>query len=401
MGLAPELREKIWIEALKHEAEGRVVFYDHTFGNHGPRIIPRKQLVSTMAGICRETRRFAQEFYSVQLKVYRMRPVDKLSFSGPKFLDGSTRRKLNREVWYAETTPEAEAGTVYLRPETDFLVKIGNGHDGFAPSFLRLHEWETEGYEGPFARFISARLATSELAAVRNLVVAEVSIRDNMRPDGLGDHPFWNERTSRSRFVADRYWRRSEFPNANRWLHCWVPDMGERVGFGVVPEWIWPFVGLLRDLGQHGGVERLDIREWRPSLIWEHSDLGDMCTDVVLDPARRIELCDRIHSLIDGDEAQRAKYRAQTQGYPTRLNQAQCEYCFRLNNAPHQPMGGPPGGDGVQVDDPKFYDEKAERFRVKVAQDIDGQYLQHLRTHYLSAHGLIYDHEALVEGEYK
>lgn len=92
----------------------------------------------------------------------------------------------------------------------------------------------------------------------------------------------------------------------------------------------------------------------------------------------------------------------QTRGYPTRLDQAQYTYCFRLNVTPHQPKRGPHLGDSTVEDDPKFYDEKAERFRAKVMQDLSGQYMQHLHTHYLlEGRPGIFDHESLVEGEYK
>ncbi|KAK8094995.1 hypothetical protein PG997_001680 [Apiospora hydei] len=179
MGLAPELREKIWKEALELEAENRVVFYDHTFDSHGPRIIPRKQLVSPMMGICRETRRFARLFYPVQLKVYRMRPI-------------------TVEVSDVFPIPD-EAGAVYLRPESDHFVTI---QKGFAASFLRVRD-ETE----PFAQYISSRLDGDMLAMVRNLVFAQV-YEPLLRPDGLSDGCGDNETTSYQR----RHWNNTLSP---------------------------------------------------------------------------------------------------------------------------------------------------------------------------------------------
>lgn len=89
------------------------------------------------------------------------------------------------------------------------------------------------GIEGPYAHFISARLAMNELASVKNLVVAETSTHASMGPDGLAIYPMWTERTSYSHTAADVLWRRSEFPNANHWLHCWAPDMREGAAFSA------------------------------------------------------------------------------------------------------------------------------------------------------------------------
>ncbi|KAK8133338.1 hypothetical protein PG984_005350 [Apiospora sp. TS-2023a] len=328
MDLAPELREQIWQAALEKEAEGRVVLYDHTFDNHGPRIIPRKQLVSTVMGICRETRRFAREFYSVHLEVYKMRPVDMTLPTGPG----------------------------------------------------------------------CSRLGLNVLATVRNLVYAQ-AYPASWGPDGLGTTYWSSEGAIQTHDQASVCWRRNRFPNADRWLHCWVRNSRETARFGWFFELFWEFIGLFRDLGHHGSVENLDIREWRPSAIWEDGE-DHMCSDAIIDSERRVELCDRVHSLINGDEAQRSKYRTLTKRYPTRLGQAQCGYCYRLNNAPHQSMGGPVEADDAEEDDPEFYDEKAEQFRARVAQDVDGQYMEHLRAHYLPEDRTSFDYEALIEGEF-
>ncbi|KAK7976936.1 hypothetical protein PG988_004426 [Apiospora saccharicola] len=360
MDLAPELREQIWQAALENEAEGRVVLYDHTFDNHGPRVIPRRQLVSTIMGICRETRRFAREFYSVHLKVYKMRPVDMTLPTGP----GWSREDDNSGIF-----PDA-------RPFT-----------------------RTAKDKDPFAQFISSRLGLNVLATVRNLVYAQ-AYPASWAPDGLGPTYWSGEGAIMTHDQASICWRRNEFPNADRWLHCWVPYSREIARFDWFFELHWEFIGLFRDLGHHGSVENLDIREWRPSTMWE-AGAWHGCSDVVIDSERRVELCDRVHSLINGDKAQRLKYRTQTEYYPTRLGQAQCGYCYRLNSAPHQSMGGPVEADDAEEDDPKFYDEKAEQFRARVAQDVDGQYMEHLRAYYLPEGRTAFDYEALIEGEFE
>ncbi|KAK8038548.1 hypothetical protein PG993_006959 [Apiospora rasikravindrae] len=66
MDLAQELRDQTRPDMLSLEAADRLGSCEHKFKeDHGPRIIPRKQLVSPMMGICHETRRFAQRFYPV------------------------------------------------------------------------------------------------------------------------------------------------------------------------------------------------------------------------------------------------------------------------------------------------------------------------------------------------
>ncbi|KAK7959390.1 uncharacterized protein PG986_004244 [Apiospora aurea] len=253
--MPPELWEMIWKTALEVEASTRIVPVDYD-----AHVIPRKQLVSPLLSICRESRWHALRFYSIKLPIYKFPKIyrDADHYSS---LYGNPARLRLKSCEYVEIqsavrtgldgirTQGQAAGFVYLSPQHDtFLCGIE-----FTKYFLYNLPWTPEPNTPRTTAYVSALMRDVDRRLVQNMVLAETL--PQLQMPGT---------TAYALSYANLVWGKLWFPSTKGWRHCWLPH---RYDTRRERERSWAsrrcdgeeFFGYM---GSTDGIEKLQVIEW-------------------------------------------------------------------------------------------------------------------------------------------